>query len=144
MDIKNLDMETIRKYIIYIIIIGILIAFRDIFIGLAISLFSVFGINLATELPPGFMFMLFAIGLFGFALFFMMIIQKKKLTRTSKTKDIHPKGFCDICKNPKAKNVLIMQYLEKDKNPMPINVCEICRNEIKEIKENDKKESKSS
>lgn len=146
MDIKNLDIETIRKYVIWAIIISIIIGFRDIFIGLIVTILSVFGITVVGELPPGFMFMIIAVGFFGFALFFVMILQKKKLQRPMQRQaDLIPRGFCDICNNPKAKNVLPMQYKEEGKDDATIYVCEVCRNEVKEIREDDKKkESKNS
>ena len=145
MEIKDLDIDKIRQYAIWIIIIAVLFMFKDIFWSLITTIFSVFGINMASELPPGFMFMIIAIGFFGFALFFVMIMQKKKLHRTSKPSDLQPKGFCDICNNPKAKNVLPMNYKEEGKEDAKIFVCEKCRNEVKEIRENDKqKESKDS
>jgi len=143
MEIKDLDMEKIRKYVVWIIIIGIIITFRDTFIGLIATILSTFGITVGT-LPPGFLFFMFAVCFFGFTLLLMMILQKKKLQRTKNPSDVVTKGFCDICNNPKSRNVLPMNYKEEGKDDATIYVCERCREEIMEIKENDKrKESKS-
>jgi len=133
-----MDIEQTRRYVVAIVLIAVVIMLRDTFWTLIVTLFGVFGIASPGAIPPSFVFMIFAVIFFGFALFVVMILQKKKLSRGQRPKDIIGRGFCDICCNPRAKNVLEMDYKEKDKEDKIIYVCEKCRNEVTEIRENDK------
>ena len=133
--IKEMDPVKLKKYIVILVIVGILIFYPDIWIGLINTFLGLAGIGGIQQIPAGFWFMIFAVVFFGFALFLTMILQKKKQRQTTQPKDIIQKGFCDICNNPKAKNVLPMDYNE-DGNVSKIFVCEKCRNEVKEMKKN--------
>ena len=138
MEIKDIDIDKTRKYVVAILLIVVIFLLRDTFWTLIATLLNTFGIGVADELPPGLLFFIIAALFFGFALVVTMVIQKKKLTRTIKPADIISKGFCDICCNPRAKNVLSMQYKEEGKDDATIYVCERCRNEVNEIREGEK------
>ena len=131
-----MDMNKLRTYTVAIILIVVIILFRDMFIGLINVFLSLAGAKTIGDIPPGFLFMIFAVLLFGFALVVMMILQKKKQARlkTSDNPDITPIGLCDICCDTKAKNIKPMDYKEGDKTSI-VYVCEKCRNDIEAIKE---------
>jgi len=142
--LKEMDPEQLRKYIVIGILIVAIIIFRDMFIGIINVFLSLAGVGpIGTGgLPPGFMFFLFAVLFFGFALVFVMILQKKKLARKApkKKKNIIPKGFCDICEEPNARNLLKMKYNE-DESSSFIYVCERCRDDIKEMRHDNRNQS---
>ena len=133
--IKEMDPEQLRKYVVIVLMIGVVIVFRDMFIGI-INIFLGLGgiapIGTGGDLPPGVWLFIFGIGLFTFALFFTMFVQKKKLSRRTNPSDTIPRGYCDICNNQKAKNILPMKYKEGDKTST-IYICEKCRDDIKEM-----------
>ena len=138
--IKNMDPEKLRTYVVGIVLLGAIFMLRDTLLGIITTMLGTFGVNADVGLPPGFIFFIGAVIFFGIALVIVMILQKKKGGHRVRPKDNISKGFCDICCNPRAKNVLPMDYEEEGKPKGKVFMCENCRDDNDEIKNENKEE----
>jgi H+/Cl- antiporter ClcA len=127
-----MDTNQIRTSIVAAILIVVIVLFRDTFIGIINVFLSMTGRQTIGQLPPQFMFVLFAIILFGFALTIAMVIQRKKY------KQLNPAipGFCDIC-HTKSSNLKEMDYEDANQTSL-IYICQRCFNELEDIKNEEK------